>query len=381
MRGLNTSAAHWIFDRAGFTVKAKPCGRYDMNMVIKISIVILVVLIAPLAAYAEPVKFEKEYTYQASDIDSKVSSRAIALEQVKRALLEQLGTYLVSETEVKNYKMTKDQVTTLTAGIVSAEVVEEKWDGRTYYLKAKIVADPEEVAKSVDALRMDVQKSKELEDSKKKAAEAMKEVARLRKKMELVKTDTKKQGEYANAINVLSARDWLDKAMVFAESKNYTAAIDACNNAINLDSQDAFAYSLRGFTYNILGNLQEAIKDYDEAIRLKPQVPISYVERGTAYSRLGNQQQAIKDYNKAIKLDPKNTVVYCMRGIIYGSLGKPQLALRDFSKAIALKPLEADAYYGRALAYDDLGDRQLAINDAKIAAKLGNKLVLRKLNC
>ena len=47
----------------------------------------------PLAnpASAENKTFLKEYTYLASDIDSKVSSRAIAPEQVKRALLE--GSY------------------------------------------------------------------------------------------------------------------------------------------------------------------------------------------------------------------------------------------------------------------------------------------------
>ncbi len=118
-------------------------------------------------ASAENVTFIKEYTYMASDLDSKISSRAIALEQTKRALLEQLGTYLISETEVKNYQISKDHVTMLTAGIVSAEIIDEKWDGRTYYLKAKIAADPKEVAKSVDALRRDVQKSKELADSKK----------------------------------------------------------------------------------------------------------------------------------------------------------------------------------------------------------------------
>ncbi len=124
-------------------------------------------LILTSMASAENVTFIKEYTYMASDLDSKISSRAIALEQTKRALLEQLGTYLISETEVKNYQISKDHVTMLTAGIVSAEIIDEKWDGRTYYLKAKIAADPKEVAKSVDALRRDVQKSKELADSKK----------------------------------------------------------------------------------------------------------------------------------------------------------------------------------------------------------------------
>ena len=54
-------------------------------------------------AFAEKVTFVKEYNYNASDLDSKVSSRAIALEQVKRLLLEELGTYLIAETEVKNF--------------------------------------------------------------------------------------------------------------------------------------------------------------------------------------------------------------------------------------------------------------------------------------
>mgnify|MGYP001564398392 CR=1 FL=1 len=58
-------------------------------------------LITDISSASEKV-FIKEYLYHASDIDSKVSSRVIALEQVKRLLLEELGTYLLSETEVKN---------------------------------------------------------------------------------------------------------------------------------------------------------------------------------------------------------------------------------------------------------------------------------------
>ena len=71
--------------------------------------------------------------------------QVIALEQVKRLLLEKLGTYLESETEVKNLQLTKDQIVILTAGIVRTEIIEERWDGKTYYLKAKITADPKDV--------------------------------------------------------------------------------------------------------------------------------------------------------------------------------------------------------------------------------------------
>jgi len=55
---------------------------------------------------AKTVTFEKEYTYQASEIDSKVSSRAIALEQVKRLLLEEVGVYLISETDLPPFSRT-----------------------------------------------------------------------------------------------------------------------------------------------------------------------------------------------------------------------------------------------------------------------------------
>lgn len=62
--------------------------------------------------------FIKEYTYQASEIDSKVTSRAQALEQAKRLVLEELGTYLMSKTEVRDFAITSDKITVLTAGIV-----------------------------------------------------------------------------------------------------------------------------------------------------------------------------------------------------------------------------------------------------------------------
>ena len=138
-------------------------------------------------AFAETKVFIEEYTYQASEYDSKVSCRALALEQVKRLLLEKLGTYLESETEVKNFQLTKDQIVILTAGIVQAEIIDEKWDGKTYYLKAKIAADPKDVVNSIDKLRQDRQKTKELEETRKKADEALREVERLKKELETAK--------------------------------------------------------------------------------------------------------------------------------------------------------------------------------------------------
>ena len=77
----------------------------------------LFLLLTPHYVFAETRTFIKEYTYQASEYDSKVTCRLLALEQVKRLLLEELGTYLESHTEVKNFQLTKDQIIVLTAGV------------------------------------------------------------------------------------------------------------------------------------------------------------------------------------------------------------------------------------------------------------------------
>ena len=118
-------------------------------------------------SFAGNITFVKEYTYQASELDSKASCRTISLEMVKRLLLEELGTYLISETEVRDFKLTKEQVKTYSSGIVMAEIVAENWDGKTYWLKARVSADPKEVSKSLKKIMDDQFKTKELEDIKK----------------------------------------------------------------------------------------------------------------------------------------------------------------------------------------------------------------------
>ena len=267
---------------------------------------ILMVLLSTDLSIAKQVTFEREYTYQASEADSKLSCRAIALEQVKRLLLEELGTYLESRTEVKDFRLTKDQIITLTAGIVRTEIVKETWDGKAYWLKAKIEADPDEVIKSVDSLRKDHQKTKELEGTRRKAAEYLKEMERLRSELALAKGDTKKQGEYNEAVKGLSATDWFEKGYAYSKANKYQNAVNAYTRAIELNPKYAWAYSNRGFAYANLGNLNQAIADFTRAIELNPNFALAYSNRGVAYHRLGNLQQAFNDYKIAARLGDKS---------------------------------------------------------------------------
>ena len=373
------------------------------------AITFLLVLFIPQITAAETKTFIKEYTYQASDEDSKNSCRVISLREVKRLLLEELGTYLESETEVKDFQLTRDQITVLTAGIVQTELVEEKWDGRTYWLKAKIKADSNDVVKAIDTLRQDRQKTKELEEIRKKSDALLKENERLRRELATAKgVEKKKETEaYNKTIKELDAAEWFEKGYAAGTSGNYNEALASFNKAIELDPKDADAYNNRGIAYDNLGNHKQAIKDYNKAIELDPKNAKAYNNRGGAYGDLGNYKQAIKDYDKAIDLDPKYAAAYYNRGIAcrnlgnykqaindynkaielnpqyaraytgrggaYGKLGNYNQAINDYNKAIELNPQYARAYTGRGIAYDELGNYKQAIADIKTAAKLGLK--------
>ncbi len=60
------------------------------TIIIWLLFAILMIIASP--SFAEVKVFEREYTYQASEVDSKLSSRTISLAEVKRLLLEELGT-------------------------------------------------------------------------------------------------------------------------------------------------------------------------------------------------------------------------------------------------------------------------------------------------
>jgi len=348
--------------------------------VINVTLVVLIAFFSFLlftnSALAETKTFIKEYTYQAGDEDSKNSSRTISLREVKRLLLEELGTYLESITEVQNFQLTKDQITTLTAGIVQTELIEEKWNTEDlkYWLKAKITADSSEVIKAIDTLRKDRQKTKELEEIRKRSDDLLKENERLRQELATAKGTKKKKGIAAyNKIKDLNAAEWFEKGNAAEIAGNNNQAIKNFNKAIELSPQYSRAYCGRGVAYAKLGNFNQATKDFDKAIELNPQYAMAYSDRGNAYGDLGNFKQAIKDHDKAIELDPQLAMAYSNRGNTYGMLGNYKQAIADYDHAIKLNPQDADFYYNRGVAYGRLGNTNGEIKNYKIAALLGDE--------
>lgn len=172
----------------------------------------------------------------------------------------------------------------------------------------------------------------------------------------------------------------------FFDDDNFEAAIPEFTKALQLNPNDSLAYVRRGFSYNYLGDIESAFKDYNSALKANPSLKneeyitcvfyrtgddpntiidkctetinkykgfsLAYFKRGIAYRDIDNYEQALRDYSEAIRLYPKFGYAYNSRAVVYIEPKKNySAAISDASAAIRLKPDFDSAYYNRGLAY------------------------------
>jgi hypothetical protein len=129
-------------------------------------IVLLTVFVLPTVVCAESQTFTATHTYVLGDRDSKEDARQRCLLETKRKILEQAGVYIESASEVKNFDLTKDTITSFAAAVMQVKDSKENFgfeNGHmTLTLTIKADVDLEEVHKQLAAgVRDDVAAQKE----------------------------------------------------------------------------------------------------------------------------------------------------------------------------------------------------------------------------
>ncbi len=345
-------------------------------------VLFLVGITAWQEANAAPVTVIREYIYHAGDADSKLTSRAIALEQVKRLLLEELGTYLISNTEVKNSTLTKDEIVTYTAGAVVTVIIEERWNGVEYFLRAKISADTAEVAKSVAAMHDDREKAAELVQLRAQAGESLKEIERLRKELAEVKSSTKPdnapnvasvQKGYNEAVAKLTAKDYLEQGIRLRKTGTFEESLAAFSNAVAATPNWFRPYVTRGAIFLLLNNPQKALDDLERALQLNPADLTAVSLHGIVLLKLGRKEDGAFELKRVAAASPNdpNTQTNIAGILVKNNLSNE--ALPFLTRAIDLRPNDnGRAYFLRAQVYNQLGRKQKALEDLNMAARQGN---------
>jgi TPR repeat protein len=178
---------------------------------------LLPVLLFSVTAVAASKTYIRDYTYTAGDLDTRYTSRINAIDGVRHDLLQELGVYVQNVVEVHRNSLGErylaDDIVTISAGITSIDLLEERWSRPDFYVKAKIEADPDDVLKTVQAIR----DNHELEDS---LRESIEELNRSRQQIRELQLALKNNGatatserQYQQAVQGVEAEASFQRAM------------------------------------------------------------------------------------------------------------------------------------------------------------------------
>ena len=342
-------------------------------------------LFLPFIVSAQEKTFEREYTYKASEMDSKASCRAIAINQLRSMLLNELGVYVQSESILKTSEVSgkfsqdfAENIATISAGITKLEVLNETWNGETFWMKASITIDKKDLEKSLKQVANDRQKIKEMEDLKLQLNEATNELEKMQKehsnenRQKPLSASLEDQFDkaYDSVINKIVSTYWFLSAKEKGKRSDNLGASSDFSKAIELSPDYYFAYLGRGTSKYELKDYEGAIEDYSKAIELNPKGAMSYSLRGASKSHLNDISGAIEDFKKSIELDPNFSSAYGLLGIMKVELRDYNGAMSDLSKDIELNPKAANSYNVRGNLKTILNDTPGALNDFSKAIKI-----------
>ena len=126
--------------------------------------------------------------------------------------------------------------------------------------------------------------------------------------------------------------------LVMEECKkgNINNSIIYLNEAIEIEPNDARFYISRG-CFKGTESHEDAIEDYTKAIEIESNNVFAYRLRGDSKRKLGDYQGAINDYSKAIEIYPNKAYLYKYRAESKRKLGDNEGADEDDRKAEKLK--------------------------------------------
>jgi tetratricopeptide (TPR) repeat protein len=101
-----------------------------------------------------------------------------------------------------------------------------------------------------------------------------------------------------------------------------------------------------------------AIEHLDRALEFNPYDGAAYNDRALCMIELGIIDGAIPFFDRGIKVEPDYATIYHNKGWLFNNIGRHTEAIRCFRKALELEP-------GRAVTYDNLADSQLSLGDRK----------------
>jgi tetratricopeptide (TPR) repeat protein len=129
-----------------------------------------------------------------------------------------------------------------------------------------------------------------------------------------------------------------DLAQMTSDPVDYSPQIEAYQDLIAENPNDAEAYVGLGTVYIDTGNFSEAVDQLNKAIEIDPNQDLAYDFLGIALFQMGNADGAIEQFNKGLEVKPDSQVLLIDLGAVYAQTGKQDDAINLWQQAYDVQP-------------------------------------------
>ncbi|XP_014672870.1 PREDICTED: uncharacterized protein LOC106813278 [Priapulus caudatus] len=142
--------------------------------------------------------------------------------------------------------------------------------------------------------------------------------------------------------------------------------------AVSLDPGYAPALEARAVVCLQMSNKFAALQDMNTAVHLSPS-PAHLSNRGVIQQSIGDMRNAVEDFQAAVRKDPTHALAHYNLGNVYLSNRQYKQAAAEYTMALEKKPADDAMFMNRALAKVMLKDTSGALDDLEKAAKLASQ--------
>jgi hypothetical protein len=247
--------------------------------------VLVFCLIFPTFVFPAEREFLREYSYTASEFDSKVTARDNAVGQMQAILLREIGEVVIAEQKMESgskhnqfiYDDYSEKITAITASMVKLEILQENWTGIMYYVRAKMRIDPSDVSKRANEIMLNHNEMKSVQGKNK---EILQQIEKLNKEISAMETKMRGNENFLFAqINEYKIRvnNYLQQISQLRKA-NEELAVQNRLLAQNTSNSTRFQYELTQKD-SIINSLNLQITDLRKKQNSSPQVVERVVER------------------------------------------------------------------------------------------------------
>lgn len=145
----------------------------------------------------------------------------------------------------------------------------------------------------------------------------------------------------------------IDSIIALFSSERFYEALDAIEEMIADNPNDALLFNIRGACYAGLNQIKIAKENYEKAISLNPGYAKAHYNLAGALHELRDFDASIQSYQDAINIEADHAEAHNNLGNVFKEVDQLDEAIKSYKKAISLKPDYVEAYFSLGSTFYD----------------------------